>query len=100
MNLSKSRHDRAVGIGKITFPVLQCWNPITKVATIAAQVDGKRVSCRIPFAALRNKFHASEEVPMQAVVENRPAIEIAARKLIESKAYEEDGSIVVQYKDL
>ena len=37
---------------------------------------------------------------MQAIIENRPVIEIAARKLIESKAYEQDGSIVIQYKDL
>lgn len=87
-------------IGKITFPILQCWNPITKVATIAAQVDGKRVSCRISYTALRKKFHASEDLPMQAIIETRPVIEIAARKLIESKSYEEDGSIVIQYKDL
>ena len=99
MNLSTCRHS-IVETGKITFPILQCWNPITKVATIAAQVDGKRVSCRISYAALRKKFHALEELPMLAIVENRPVIEIAARKLIESKAYEEDGSIVIQYKDL
>lgn len=86
--------------GKITFPMLQCWNPITKVATIAAQVDGKRVSCRISYAALLKKFHASADLPMQAITQNRAVIEIAARKLIENKAYEEDGSIVIQYKDL
>jgi len=99
MNLSTCRHS-IVETGKITFPILQCWNPITKVATIAAQVDGKRVSCRISYASLRKKFHASEDLPMKAIIENRPVIEIAARKLIESKAYEEDGSIVIQYKDL
>ena len=99
MNLSTCRHN-TVEIGKITFPILQCWNPITKVATIAAQVDGKRVSCRISYAALRKKFHASEDFPLQSIVENRPVIEIAARKLIESKSYEQDGSIVIQFKDL
>ena len=82
--------------GKITFPMLQCWNPITRVATIAAQVDGKRVSCRISYSALLKKFHATADLPMQAITQNRAVIEIAARKLIESKAYEEDGSLVIQ----
>ena len=86
--------------GKITFPMLQCWNPMTKVATIAAQVDGKRVSCRISYAALQKKFHASADTPMKSITENRPVIEIAARKLIENRIYEEDGSIVIHYKDL
>lgn len=99
MNLSTCRN-KIVETGKITFPMLQCWNPITKVATIAAQVDGKRVSCRISYAALLKKFHASADLPMQAITQNRAVIEIAARKLIENKAYEEDGSIVIQYKDL
>lgn len=73
---------------------------MTKVATIAAQVDGKRVSCRISSAALQKKFFASADAPMKAVTENRSQIETAARKLIENKAYEEDGSIVIQFKDL
>jgi len=99
MNLSTYRNNTAEA-GKITFPILQCWNPLTKVATIAAQVEGKRVSCRISYAVLQKKFHASAEIPMLAITQNRPAIEIAARKLIENKVYEADGSIVIQYKDL
>ncbi len=37
---------------------------------------------------------------MEAVVENRPAIERAARKLIEDERYEEDGSIIIRESDL
>lgn len=73
---------------------------MTHVATIAAQVNGKRVSCRISSAALQRKFHASALAPMKAVTEYRAQIETAARKLIENGAYEEDGSIVIHYKDL
>ena len=43
----------------ITFPMLECWNPMTKVATIAAQVDQRRVLCRISMETLQKKFRAS-----------------------------------------
>ncbi len=86
--------------GIISFPPLQCWNPLTKVATIAAQVSGNRVSCRISVKDLRTKYHVFTDEPMQTVTEYRAEIETAVRKLIEDKAYEEDGSILVRYKDL
>jgi len=84
----------------ISFPLLECWNPMTKVATIAAQVSGKRVLCRIPMDVLKKKFRASTEAPMQAIVTNRPLIQSAAKKLIEKEAYEEDGSILIRQKDI
>lgn len=84
----------------ITFPMLECWNPMTKVATIAAQVDKRRVLCRIPIELLREKFHATDEEPMRAVAENRSAIQATARKLIESESFEEDGSILIRRRDL
>lgn len=80
----------------ITFPMLECWNPMTKVATIAAQVDQKRVLCRIPMDVLQKKFRATAEEPMLAVAENRSAIQAKARTLIESQSFEEDGSIVIR----
>jgi hypothetical protein len=36
---------------------------------------------------------------MEAVVENRPAIQKAARTLIEAERYEKDGSIVIRESD-
>ena len=84
----------------ITFPMLECWNPMTKVATIAAQVDQKRVLCRISMDVLRRKFRASEDEPMRAVAENRSVLQEKARKLIENEAFEEDGSIVIRSKDI
>ena len=84
----------------ISFPLLESWNPITHVATIAAQVGGKRVLCRISIEVLKKRFRASASEPMQSVSKNRMVIRTAARKLIEDKAYEEDGSILIRQKDI
>jgi len=85
---------------EISFPLLECWNPMTKVATIAAQVNKKRVLCRISMEVLKKKFHASADEPMLAVAENRSVLQAKARILIENKAFEEDGSIVIRSKDI
>jgi hypothetical protein len=55
--------------------MLKCWNPLTKVATIAAQVDERRVLCRISMEVLQKKFHASTDEPMRAVSENRSVLQ-------------------------
>ena len=86
--------------GSISFPHLQCWNPVTKVATIAAEVGGRRVSCRIKIDDLRKKFHIFPDEPMQSVTNYRVEIESAARKLIDKMDYEDDGSIMINYADL
>ncbi|NKB37650.1 MAG: DUF1488 family protein [Gammaproteobacteria bacterium] len=84
----------------VSFPALQCWNPVTEVATIAAEVSGRRVSCRISVTVLRKKFTVSSEDPMQAITENRAQIESAAKRLIENKDFEEDGSIIISSEAL
>ncbi len=84
----------------ISFPLLESWNPMTRVATVVAEVNGSRVLCRISLKILKERFHASAENPMQAVVENRWIIEAAARTLIENEAYERDGSIVIRHRDI
>ena len=73
---------------------------MTKVATVAAEVNKKRVLCRISLEILRNKFGASEEEPMRSVALHRTAIQEAARKLIENEVYEEDGSVLIRACDL
>lgn len=85
---------------KVTFPLLESWNPMTKVATVAAQISGRRVLCRISMDVLKKKFRASPDKPMEAVAKNRAVIQAAAKELIESKAFEEDGSIVIRQKDI
>ena len=84
----------------VLFPKLECWNPMTKVATIAAEVNKKRVLCRISLEIMVEKYGASEEDPMQSVVEHRASIQKAAKKLIENEVYEEDGSILIRAHDI
>lgn len=92
--------------GDILFPKLQCWNPDTRVATIVAEVSSGRIDCKVKLSDLSKLSDPGTEVPaipddpMQSVTDNREAIEKAARKLIENKQFEADGSILVQYKDL
>ena len=85
---------------EISFPLLESWNPMTNVATIAAQVGGKRVLCRISLEVLKKKFRASASEPMQSVSKNRARIRSAARMLIERESYEEDGSILIRHGDI
>lgn len=85
---------------EISFPILECWNPMTKVATIAAEVNKRRVLCRVSLAVLQKRFHTSVDDPMRTVAENRSTLRAAARKLIEKQAFEEDGSIVLRNKDI
>ncbi len=85
---------------EISFPMLECWNPMTKVASIAAQVDQRRVLCKISMEVLQKKFRASADAPMRAVAENRSLIQAKARILIEAEAFEEDGSILLRSTDL
>ena len=99
MNVVIHKRDKP-GDGSISFPPLQCWNPVTKVATIAAEFSGRRVSCRVRIDDLRKKFHIFPDEPMQSVTNHRAEIESAARKMIENKEFEEDGSIMINYEDL
>ena len=61
--------------------MLECWNPLTKVATIAAQVDKRRVLCRISMEVLQKKFHASTDEPIRAVAENRSVLQAKGKNV-------------------
>jgi len=91
---------KGTGSSTISFPALHCWNPMTEVASIAAEMSDRRVMCRIAGDVLQKAFGPAGADPMQIVVANRPAIEAAARKLIERTAFADDGSIVIGPKDL
>lgn len=84
----------------ISFPKLECWNTETEVATVAADVNKKRVLCRIPLQLLRERFGATAEEPMRAVSQHRLTIQAAARKLIEDEDFEEDGSVWIGAQDI
>ena len=84
----------------IIFPKLECWNPLTEVATVAAEVNKQRVLCQVSIKILKDKFGVQDGAPMGYVTLHRTVIQDAARRLIENGAYEEDGSIVIRAQDL
>ena len=98
MKLGPGRSSKRSTSG-ISFPMLECWNPLAELAIIAAEVDKRRVSCRISLNVLQEQFVVSLDEPMLAVAENRAAIHTVARRLIEAGAFEDDGSIWIKSED-
>lgn len=86
--------------GVIQFPILECWNPLTKCVSIAADVNGRRVLCRIAETVLKKRFASVEGGPTAQVVANRRAIEAAATGLIQKKAFAADGMIDIGIEDI
>jgi hypothetical protein len=84
----------------IIFPRLESWNGTTETATIAVDVNKKRVLCRIALRTLVDRYGASDESPMQVIAQHRFQIQEGARRLIEDEAYEEDGSILIRGGDI
>ena len=84
----------------ISFPKLECLNNLTKMATIVAEVDKRRVLCRISFESLRTKFGVSDDKFIQSVAQHRIEIQDAARNLIQRQNYQDDGSVLIQIGDL
>ncbi len=99
MKLSRHRNTEPTGT-EISFPKLECWNPLTEIASIVAEVNKGRVMCRISLKLLQDRFGALPEAPMLAIADNRAAIQAAARKVIEREIYEEDGSVVIRDTDI
>jgi Protein of unknown function (DUF1488) len=85
--------------GTIHFPILECWNPVTKCVSIAADVNGRRVLCRIPETVLKKRFDAHDGGPTAQVAANRRVIEAAASVLIQRKAFATDGMIDIRLED-
>ena len=84
----------------VSFPRLECWNDMTKMATVVAEVDKKRVLCRISSESLKVKFGVSDDKYMLSVTQHRTEIQEAAKRLIERDDYEADGSVLIQTADL
>jgi hypothetical protein len=87
-------------INGISFPKLESWNGETKMATIVAQIGKQRILCRISQKTLRDQFGAAENKTMQLLGLHRFTIQAAARRIIENKTYEDDGSILIHARDL
>ena len=90
---------RANADGSIHFPILECWNPVTRCVSIAADVNGRRVLCRIHEAVLKKRFRGASGDATAQVVANRPAIEAAATVLIQRKRFAADGHVDLKLED-
>jgi hypothetical protein len=86
--------------GSIKFPILVCWNPMTRCVSIAADVNGRRVLCRIPEKVVHAKFNCTDQEATLTVTANRPAVEAAATTLIQRKSFASDGMIDIALEDL
>ncbi len=73
---------------------------MNNVATLAAEVNKRRVLCRISLEILRDRFAATDDNPMQSVALHRAEIQEVARRLIESERFEEDGSVLIRDRDV
>jgi hypothetical protein len=69
------------------------------VVTVAADVDKRRVLCRVSLDILRDNFGSSKKTPMQFVAQHRAAIQEVAKVVIENGVFEEDGSVVIRAED-
>lgn len=85
---------------KISFPKLESWNPMLNVATIAVDVDKTRVLCRISRDVLRLFCTDKAVDPMLILKDNRSVFEDKALQMIEDKAFEKDGSLVIREADI
>lgn len=85
---------------KISFPKLESWNPMHNVATIAVDIDKTRVLCRISRDVLRLFCTDKAVDPMLILKDHRSIFEDKALKLIEDKAFEKDGSLVIRKADI
>jgi hypothetical protein len=94
------KNKKKISDGAISFPDLQCWNPITLVATIVAEINGERINCRIKVSELKKTFSINTDDPMQSITTNRKDLETVARRLIEQSRFEKDGSIKINSLDL
>ncbi|MGH8596027.1 MAG: DUF1488 family protein [Gammaproteobacteria bacterium] len=98
MKLSSSGPRNAAD-GVIHFPILECWNPMTKCVSIAADVSGRRVLCRIAETVIKKRYAAQDGAPTAVVAANRREIEAAATGLIQRKAFAADGMIDIRFED-
>lgn len=84
----------------VTFPVTEAYDFAKDTANFPADVNGKRVVCRISREALEDNFNGVGEDILHCFRENRVSIEEKARALIDKNRFESDGSILIRSSDI
>jgi hypothetical protein len=83
----------------VNFPDLQAWDGDRFAMSFPADVDGKRVVCRISVEALQDGYDPQGE-PRAIFAANRGSIEVIAERLIFQNRFESDGSVLIRSSDL
>ena len=99
MYLTRRNQAHDGGDGSVHFPLLECWSPMTETAIFIAEVDKKRLSCRIPLAILCGRFDGCADKPMQTVEEHRAALHRAATRRIARGDIDSDDTILLRDSD-
>jgi hypothetical protein len=84
----------------VTFPPVEAYDFDKDAANFPADVNGTRLICRISREALEDRFNSIGEDILDCFRENRTAIEVKARALIEKNRLESDGSILIRSNDI
>ena len=84
----------------INFPQGEAWDPLNDRATFPAEVDRRRVLCRISWEALTDHFGGDRGGdPVEPLRANRATIEARAETFIRAGRFEADGSVLLQTGD-
>ncbi len=85
---------------EIIFSPERSWDSITESVKFPAEIDGKKIICKISIEALMDHFNCDVNNPLAAFDKNRPAIIEITEDFINGDLFEEDGSILVRNSDI
>lgn len=83
----------------ITFPAIEAFDVNTDCVSFPADIDGKRIACRVSWEALHDNFGGQYLQPLEAFRSSRAAVERKAAQLIEQQRFEKDGSVLIRSGD-
>ena len=84
----------------IEFLQMEAWDGMKDQATFPANVDKRRVLCRVSWEALTDHFGGDRGGdPVEPVRANRATLEAKAETLIRAGRFEEDGSVLLGTSD-
>jgi hypothetical protein len=83
----------------INFSNVEAFDGIRQVVSFPADSNGKRIICAISREALQDNFGGNNIDPLTCFKNNRNRIEHKAAVLINSKRFEQNGSILIRSAD-
>ena len=84
----------------ITFLSDGTWDADTEAVEFWAEVNGRRVRCRVFWEALDDLDHSSGKKRLDLFAVHRQAVEAKAEEKILAGAFETDGTISIRKEDV